>query len=563
MASFLIAILDFVLTFLESFFKENVNRPDLSDANCRNSTFGRDRCANKACTELDAAYDLFEMKRGEARLVDVKKYYKRLSLLHHPDRSKNSDASVGMMQMVNRAYELLEGDLAPSKREQEHQECHREVPDYTFEQHFEEKRDEENTSTQENCRMSNRRNQTTQTATKAKGRSGDIEKEKKKLSRLKRKIMRDNDHKAKQGNLHTKEGRDKAHQEWVEQLKSMNLHSRASCKRASVATSPLKGEPTPPTSKPKYLVMEYCNNEIVMALRMDLPDVAIHILQTIIDANSRISLERDSYTSESIHRDKNVEHRADHAVTDCILGAIDDDCNTLLHYAVYFESRELITFLVYLSHRVTNLQDLILKPNRYGEQAVDLSMVISDQFIKTMTEALFLRANEELERTRLLPALKRAHRRLRVIVKSRDLIAILMTSMSFGFGRSCFGCGYWTSFVTIGLFRRKFGTFGGSDADFLAHLLGLHSTWITFWYSIRCVRHLLPSEHVLLVIPIGIFLCGSTPGNTSYLVFTFQMFQHYYRQVIENTMIPRAVSTSGLYLVYLFVLLWAASCTIV
>ena len=169
MASFLIAILDFVLTFLESFFKENAHRPDLSDANCQNSTYGRDRCANKACTELDAAYDLFEMKRGEARLVDVKKIYKRLSLLHHPDRSKNSVASVGMMQMVNRAYELLEGDLAPSKREQEHQECHREVPDYTFEQHFEEKRDEENTSTQENCRMSNRRNQTTQTSTKGDG----------------------------------------------------------------------------------------------------------------------------------------------------------------------------------------------------------------------------------------------------------------------------------------------------------------------------------------------------------------------------------------------------------
>jgi curved DNA-binding protein CbpA len=563
MASFLIAILDIVLTFLESCFKENAQQPDLSGANCPNSTYGRDRYANKACTELDAAYDLFEMKRGEARFVDVKKNYKRLSLLHHPDRSKNSEASVGMMQMVNRAYELLEGDLAPSKREKGDQGCYREEPDYLFEQYFEEKRDEENTSTQKNCRMSNRRNETTQKAAIAKESSGDIEKEKKKLSRMKRKIMRDNNRKAKQVNLHTKEGRDKAHQGWVEQLKSMNHHRRASGKRTSAATSPLKGEPTSSTSKPKYLVMEYCNNEIVMALRMGLPEVAIHILQTIIDSNSRISLERGGYTSDSIHKDKNVEHRADHAVTDCLLGAIDDDCNTLLHYAVYFESRELITFLVYLSHRVTNLQDLILKPNRYGEQAVDFSTVISDQFIKTMTEALFLRANEELERTHLIPALKRAHRRLRVMDKSRDLIAFLTTAMSFGVGRSWFGCGYLTSFVTIGLFRRKFGILGGSDADFLAHLLGLHSTWITFWYTIRCVRHLLPSEHVLLAIPIGIFLCGSTPGNTSYLMFTFQMFLHCYRQVIENIMIPKAVSTSGLDCVYLFGLHWTASCTTV
>ena len=560
MASFLFAILHVILNFLKSCFKENTRKPDPSGANCPNNTDGGDRCANKACTELEATFDSFDMNLGKVRLVDGMENSKRVKLLHHLDSSSNSDASIGLKQMVNRVYDRLERDLASTKQGRLDHKRHRNEPDCPLVWYFEVEGDEVKTLTHKNYIIIIRCNGFNKTASKTKESLSDIEKEERKLRRIEQIAKHGNNCKAKQVNMHTKEERVKIHQECFEHLKKRNNRRIASWKDTA-ASSTKNGEPMSPSSYPKCIAIEFCNNEIIMAPRMVLPDVAYNVLQPFIDTHFRNSLERRGYTSYCIYIDRNVEFQLDHAVADCILGVIDNNGNTLLHFAVNLELPVLITCFVFLFHRPTNLQHLIRKSNRCVEEAVDLHMVISDQLIEPETAAMFLKANEVTYKARLPLALPSAHHRLELTIKSLDLLIFLTTAMSIAVGCSCFGCGYLTSVMTIGIVRYMFGTFRGSDAAFLAHLFGLHSTWITFWYSIRFVRHLLPSEHVLLVIPIGIFLCGSTPGNKSCFMFTFQMFQLYYRDNFENIVIPKAVIKRGLGRIYLLGLLWAASCT--
>ena len=55
---------------------------------------------------LNECYEILGIK-ADASLDEVKKAYRRKSLVHHPDRNNNSADSTNMFQKINEAYEII------------------------------------------------------------------------------------------------------------------------------------------------------------------------------------------------------------------------------------------------------------------------------------------------------------------------------------------------------------------------------------------------------------------------------------------------------------------------
>jgi DnaJ-class molecular chaperone len=51
-------------------------------------------------------YEILEIN-DDATQEDIKKSYRKLSLLHHPDKNGNSIDSINKIQDINEAYEIL------------------------------------------------------------------------------------------------------------------------------------------------------------------------------------------------------------------------------------------------------------------------------------------------------------------------------------------------------------------------------------------------------------------------------------------------------------------------
>ena len=51
-------------------------------------------------------YEILEIDKNSTQ-EDIKKSYRKLSLLHHPDKNGNSQESINKIQDINEAYEVL------------------------------------------------------------------------------------------------------------------------------------------------------------------------------------------------------------------------------------------------------------------------------------------------------------------------------------------------------------------------------------------------------------------------------------------------------------------------
>ena len=58
---------------------------------------------------LNECYEILGIN-ADASLDEVKKAYRRKSLVHHPDRNNNSADSTNMFQKINEAYERSKED---------------------------------------------------------------------------------------------------------------------------------------------------------------------------------------------------------------------------------------------------------------------------------------------------------------------------------------------------------------------------------------------------------------------------------------------------------------------
>ena len=93
--------------------KNDENRDDFNDKDSQPPPI-----LSLASPELQEAVRYFEIGTKDAFTKEfVKKKYKRLSLIHHPDRNGNEETSIREMQKINYCFELLEEELDRRKVE--------------------------------------------------------------------------------------------------------------------------------------------------------------------------------------------------------------------------------------------------------------------------------------------------------------------------------------------------------------------------------------------------------------------------------------------------------------
>ena len=180
--------------------------------------------------------------------------------------------------------------------------------------------------------------------------------------------------------------------------------------------------------KPKYLVMEYNGDELIVAIRLNLQDIAITLLEERINTyiqmrvtNSRISGEYVTMNSLSI---------------EFLLKPMDFDNNTLLHYAIYYEMYQIVNIICSLGLKFQNLHGVLYQPNVYGQTPCDDIFLdnIIDESIKRLLEYQIKLAEGIQSKTKFVPAIKDACIRFGHLLLHINLITTFNTILSFFIG---------------------------------------------------------------------------------------------------------------------------------
>eukprot|EP00550_Attheya_septentrionalis_P011495 CAMPEP_0198302490 /NCGR_PEP_ID=MMETSP1449-20131203/55389_1 /TAXON_ID=420275 /ORGANISM="Attheya septentrionalis, Strain CCMP2084" /LENGTH=479 /DNA_ID=CAMNT_0044004847 /DNA_START=36 /DNA_END=1472 /DNA_ORIENTATION=- len=386
---------------------------------------------NEISSSLQAAYKCFETTPQEATREYIKKQYKRLGLLHHPDRNGSSLESVAKMQEVNAFMDLLEQEfdrkegVTPTAEEEE------KTPD-----------NQEDISKDERKRRKKARQRA------ERKRKEEMEKERRKMEEEMRKeweevirrkvefrkkqrnMIHKNRRKAIKQNLYTPQGREQAHDTWrtsVREFQDKQLQMNNSeaehqnlydiddedCEQGAPNNSNDENGPDMSMEKPKNPIMDYCNDDIVIALRMGETDIAMELVHDAIGDTFKLwfveqmQLLQETGLPCSPH-DIHIDDRFREEVLNVLMKPLDEDGNHALHYAVYLEDDEMMYYLVGEARKIDRFPTLFTSTNHRGETVLDFCICChKDPTIPDRVQAFWDEANETIESRKLGPTFQR------------------------------------------------------------------------------------------------------------------------------------------------------------
>lgn len=494
-------LLDLILSLLELFLSTPPK------VNNDHDYSGAHQTPEQQTAALEAALEYFELDLHTLTREAVKKKFRRFSLLHHPDRNKNSEESNQMMQKINNYYNLLNEEL--DRREGiEHE---------SEEEEMEEKVNEESESSPSpqgdspSSKKNNKKNRGKQTkAAKKRNRRArqrarkqeerqreemneEMQKEWEEVKRQQREVRREQ-HKRKwkayktmqTHGLDTKEGREQAYREWQEAVDKMEEVGKSTknkngntamtgkepvpnqdevpglddiddetepTRKTDTTNAPSKqAEPEPTTAdtvpvKPVNLAMECCMETVVVALRVGNTDVVLDSIQSEIMEAFKQAMIKAVLNKRDEISEKEVAVR----VATYFTTPLDEDGNTLLHYAVYYESFDSISGIYHLSSSFGILAEVFLKENSYKMTPLDFSKCcVKDKRIPARMKMCTDAAKEDLASKQLWPSLKKSARRLWGILRNVNIAALhrpVNLMAAYMIGTRLFGSGRIISFL--------------------------------------------------------------------------------------------------------------------
>jgi curved DNA-binding protein CbpA len=404
-----------------------------------------------ASPELQEAVRYFEITTKNVFTNEfVKKKYKRLSLIHHPDRNGNEKKSIQEMQKINNYLELLEEELdrlVEETKSDEKVDGSEDDPPVTPNSNSSDNEDEEkndnkdkykhakssrrtshhrrrsrsifrsrsSTTTRQghesfdqrrNSKSPKKRRRCNSNSTGRRERKMEQQQERQNTEReptnegednnnntnntqnmndfrkKQRRFQRKNGRHSVREQLETAWGRDRAHDIYNRQVKAYrdkveSMEREGSLFRDDKFT--INGRMEAPT-KPKHALMECCNEDAVVAMRLGQTKSATEIVHQEINSateewirvKARTSVPTDIgqgvYRSTSTSSNRGgVSFRLDKSYHKQILRVLsrplDEDGNTVLHYAVYLEDHEAIAYLTQVARRYKFFAKFIVSTN--------------------------------------------------------------------------------------------------------------------------------------------------------------------------------------------------------
>jgi curved DNA-binding protein CbpA len=386
---------------------------------------------NSVTSKLQLAYACFETTETTITRDTVRKMFKRLSLIHHPDRNSNSAESIAEMQTINQYYDLLQDDLDRRNAQGDEGSPSATGPHSpTSSSHPQEMHDSRGHHQEQPTREQSTNRQELWQHKKQERQRKTIEREMKReweesqhdlrdFQAQRDKWRRNNLRFSMHEDLDTAWGRDKAHQLYMmaiqryqEYLRQPNprqkdQHRNPELKRPKhcltrserlrdvnddddgrhCLTSPSisindsghidrpvqgisAGKPgeRPPT-KPKNLLMEYCNEDAVVAIRLGRTDIAVEILRREMQTATerwlsfRLREAHAKFPPRNNGLSVSLDDRCCRHIFRSLMRPLDEERNTIWHYAVYLEDEKMISYLVHVARRYQLFPELIMYKN--------------------------------------------------------------------------------------------------------------------------------------------------------------------------------------------------------
>ena len=397
----------------------------------------------------------------------LRKRYKNLSLLHHPDRNNNSQESVERMQVINGHYNLLLMELRRRSSKEQQESSSSDYDDDDYDDHHDQEQQQENHKKQKQQRKISKRGKRRNEERfqeEQKQRELEeinrIEKEYKQKRKEEQRETRKSILRYQKLGLDSPKNRDKAHAKFLEQKR---LYKQAMV--AATTTTTTRGEGGRSKNLilklPINLIMEYSNHKLSIAIRMGKIDIALKLFSDSLHAatkkwhmyklNSVLSSPTWSQQHGQGRKRKSLlqldidESLRDLVLKSTLLNPLDHDGNTVLHYAVYFRRVELLNCYVKEARRWERFTESILSRNNRGETALDFVFDYNDISSQTIYE-LWKEAMTEHQQAREQMACKSFSEKAVQYVNSTMLIlGSLMIGALVVFGTSRRG------FISIGL----------------------------------------------------------------------------------------------------------------
>jgi hypothetical protein len=140
--------------------------------------------------------------------------------------------------------------------------------------------------------------------------------------------------------------------------------------------------------------MEFSTNDIAIALRFGATDVAIELVQDSMQESMQQSFVDRIRKGEMVgtypHLAEEEILMPDHkAYVNVFLAWLDADANHALHYAVYYEDNEMVSYLTHQTRRLGYFAEYITSTSKRGSNIMDFLVGYSNSGFNSRVEAFY------------------------------------------------------------------------------------------------------------------------------------------------------------------------------
>eukprot|EP00980_Cylindrotheca_fusiformis_P030717 scaffold25289_cov142-Cylindrotheca_fusiformis.AAC.3 len=380
-------------------------------------------------------------------MEELKKQYKRLSLRYHPDRNGGTQRAHELQQKLNASFDLiqqaLEGMQQPEEGDDEDS-----VPFYEADSMKTGEQTWEREMRQPQKPSANRKVQQNRWNNKKKKRGSrrqrdireelqrEMNEEQKKWRKIQEREMKEKQKKWRKMQKEVEKEQDRI---WSETSPLSDSEKKLALSRDfmdKVDSKDLNGD-RPRMKKPKNYVMEACTDPIAVAIRLGMTELTLQLLNQQADA--QIQKRLDALFRQAYREGRNIAiNRETLGLKDiriCMMTrSLDEDNNTLLHYAVYWEQSSVIRSLVQLAQNDLTLDILMMARNAHGHIPTDFASIATDQSIHLLMQSYEALAKMQREQTSIGPAAAKAGKDFIAILKNADLATTLQSASGYFIG---------------------------------------------------------------------------------------------------------------------------------
>jgi curved DNA-binding protein CbpA len=538
-------LLEMLIVFLESAFKQDprfVHRSSTGTTNNDDDFYSNNPRGpgdkNIYDKKLQEAYTFMELTPPVTQ-EELKKRYKKLSLKYHPDRNQGSEESHTNMTKLNACFSLMEQELQGPVEERSHQRHDQNEEQEDAKGDRNEEDDDDHSSkdddADDNFERTRQRWKQYEKIRKQNERGMKEEqkryrKQRKEFHNLKRRDQKECRLQRKAFWLDTVRGRQAAHKSFSRQVQPEsskpspkdNNTTTAGNTCSSTAEEPSltttatamhdiddhsspeeskEKEPQTPSTKDeekaKNPIMEYNSSDLMVALRMGMTGIALDYFEADLDRfGMRRTLDARLVGEQITPSEIRLEF---------LTLPVDDDGNTHIHYAVYYESYEMIQEICEMALLNDGLDKVIFQTNIHAETPLVFAKIAMDSRILSLVQSTITIAQKKLSQTQILPALKHAGQRLWGLIRHIDLVTTFNTCLSFYIGYSIFQLYNVVTLVGFQLMQLVSGAVQGIPDVTVLMIYYIFCKTVPILF--HCIIQYIRWEYVILLGPIVMSAC--------------------------------------------------------